>query len=132
MITGLKNSKKIEILHMGKKEWFKNDQTKVFTLPRHCSTTFHTFYCIKAIPVSVSLTPLSVDVICKCFLITVFNHELILFSFRKWVVLIDSFSHILCVMISKLEQARSRTDVNCKHKNDKLRSNAVSGQAKSI
>ena len=132
MITGLKNSNKIEILHMGEKEWFKNDLTKVFTLPRHCSTTLPTFYCIKVIPVSVSLTPLSADVICKRFLITVFNHELILFSFGKWVVLIDSFSHILCVIISKLERARSRTDVNCKHKIDKLRSNAVSGQAKSI
>ena len=64
--------------------------------------------------------PLSADVICKRFLITVFNHGLILFSFGKWVVLIDSFSHILCVIISKLERARSRTDVNCKHKIDKL------------
>ena len=57
VITSLKNSNKIEILHMGEKEWFKNYLTKVFTLPRHCSTTFHTFYCIKVIPVSVSLTP---------------------------------------------------------------------------
>ena len=117
--------------------WVRRSGSKVIwqkflTLPRHCSTTFPTFYYIKVIPVSVSLTPLSTDVICKRFLITVFNHELILFSFGKWVVLIDSFSHILCVIISKLERARSRTDVNCKHKIDKLRSNAVSGQAKSI